>query len=224
MYRNTGTKASGLKRKQRNDDGDEKQQLPPLPLHANRARAAASPVSRAAPITVLASLSAAAPYSLLTTSFPPSAPPSPTLSFSRPPSLLPYQLSDSPIPSAQPCLSMLIDPSPSPPLVSTTPPPPPVDAVQPEQIFGPPALPAPVPVAVPLPVVPVADNLTLAEVIALCSACSSHNEYLAIRPMGFMRLKATWKKFDGRLRKRKSTHGGSWDAVLLHVCTNKRIR
>ena len=120
MYRNTGTKASGLKRKQRNDDGDEQQRRPPLPLHANRARAAASPVSRASPITVLATLSAAAPYSLqdLNPPLPPSAPSSPTLSFSRPSSLAPYQLSNSPIPIAQLCLSMLIDPSPSPTPVS----------------------------------------------------------------------------------------------------------
>ena len=227
MYRNTGAKASDLKRKQRNDDGDEQQQRPPLPLHANRARAAASPVSRASPITVLASLSAAASYSLqdLNPPLPPSAPSSPTLSFSRPPSPAPYQLSSSSIPSAQLCLSMLIDPSPSPTPVSTTPPPPPVNAVQPalSLIFVPPALPVPDPVAAPLPVVSVPGNLTLAEVIALCSACCSHDEYKRIRPTGFARQKE-WRRFDMALRQRMTKHPDSWDAVLQHVCEHKRVR
>ena len=227
MYRNTGTKASGLKRKQRNDDGDEQQQRPPLPLHANRARAAASPVSPCVSYhcprilvccsTIFASesqpsistIGALLAYTLLP----------------RPSSLAPYQLSNSPIPIAQLCLSMLIDPSPSPTTVSTTPPPPPVDAVQPADslIFVPPALPAPDPVAAFLPVVSVPDSLTLAEVIALCSACCSHDEYKRIRPTGFARQKE-WTRFDMALRQRMTKHPDSWDAVLQHVCQHKRVR
>jgi hypothetical protein len=245
MQAANSVKASGLKRRRRNDS-DAVQQEQPLPLHPNRATAVPSLVVRVGlpepPVNIVSS-SIAAPHPQLTCPLLSSEPPSPSLFSSVAPSFLPSPppspraplFSDSPIPGTQPVIgakeslqssaslgfSMLATtPSPTPLPTSSSPPPvtthPPVPA---------PAPPAPGP-GPALPAQPTA-GYTWAQVLECCKACGTLEQYQRMGPIGFMRMPETWGKFDSALRKRMSrikNKDQSVDAALKQVCKNFRRR
>jgi hypothetical protein len=205
-------KASGLKRRRRTDS-DAVQQQPPLPLHHNRATAVPPVAARQSPTSIL-SVSFTAPRPLHSFPLRSSASPSPPLFHSAelsflytPPSSRPASLfNDSlAVPGAQSviaeeeslqssaslALSMLATtPSLSPLPDSSTPPPATV----------PPPVPAPAASSAgpALSAQPTA-GYSLAEVIERCRA-SNYEQYLRMRPMGFVRMTRTWGKVDAALR------------------------